>query len=144
MVDLCILNVKIYHKLHHDIIFVLSRETLDDMPQTVQTIHTQLEQLEIMSYTLEMMDTKQYHQYLLDLRLEHTICFDKVVDGHPFLSKLDVFWFEGIEILLGGYFDMHINTMDDLFKDFKDCLQELEQDVHGANETTLIFGWEVV
>ena len=105
ILDPRIARVKIYQGLCHEILSVIQKQMLDQMPGTRRTMRTRLRQLQDLMDRWRDMTEDMRSSRLSGIRVEITVQTEMVIDGRRLCSEQDLFQIPGIERALGGPFD---------------------------------------
>jgi hypothetical protein len=81
LVDGRIMRVKIYQELCHEILYVIQRQMLDQMPTSMRTMHTRLRQLQDLIMRWRDMSEAIRNNRFTGVIIELTLLTEKVVDG---------------------------------------------------------------
>ena len=127
-VDGRIMRVKIYQELCHEILFVIERQMVDQMPTSMRTMHSRLWQLEDLIMRWRDISEAMRNSRFTGVRIELTLLTEKVVDGRRIGRKQDLFRVEGIERALGGAFatthqaiNVFLDSSEEFVRDFTMC-----------------------
>jgi hypothetical protein len=77
---------------------------LDDMPATMRTMRTRLNQLQDLIERWGAMTKDVLSSRISSIRIEVIIHTEMVIDGRRLCSELDLFRIEGLESALGFFF----------------------------------------
>jgi len=102
ILDQHIVKVKVYQVLCHEILSVIHRQMLDDMPATMRTMRTRLRQLQDLMEHWGAMTEDVLSSRISAIRVELTVHTKMVIDGRCLCSELDLFQIGGLERALGG------------------------------------------
>ena len=128
-------KVKVYQELVHDVISVVPKAALDDMPVTMRTIKTRHKQMSTLLRHWERMTPRAQRSRLIGTRLETTIiCVDKVSEARVLCDALDILRMDGIHRALGGPLDTHYIPVARVIEDFKFHLRRLGSTLNQAND----------
>jgi hypothetical protein len=105
ILDQHIVKVKIYQVLCHEILSVIHRHMLDDMPATMHTMRTRLRQLQDLMERWGTMTEDVLSSRISGIRVEVIVHTKMVIDGRRLCTELDLFQIGGLESALGGPFD---------------------------------------
>jgi len=105
ILDRHIIKVKVYQVLCHEILSVIQRQMLNDMPATMRTMRTRLRQLQDLMERWGAMTEDVLSIRISGIRVEVTVHTEMVIDGRRLCSELDLFRIGGLESALGGPFD---------------------------------------
>jgi len=126
-------KIKLYPEVCHAVLSVIHKQNLDDMPSTMFTMRTRLNQMRSLLAVWEGFTTDIRRGHLLGTRLEVTVQAEKIVDARRLCSGLDVFTLSGIRRALGGPFDIHTMELDTFMSNFKTNYDRFRHEVHGIN-----------
>ena len=129
-----ILKIKVYQELCHEILSVIHKQNLDDMPKTIFTVRTRLRQMVDLLAIWEGMSEDAREDHLLGYRLEITLRIETIEEGRLLCSSLDLLQLQGIESFLGGSFDIREVSIDIFLREFGLRLHTLAQEIHDSNE----------
>ncbi len=107
IIDPYIVKVKVYQVLCHEILSVIQRQMLDDMPGTMRTMCTmctRLNQLQNLMERWRAMTEDVLSSRISGIRVEVTIHTEMVIDRRRLCNELDLFRIGGLESALGGPF----------------------------------------
>lgn len=125
-------EVKIYPELVHEVLSVLKRQTLDDMPKTVRTMQIRLNQLQKLLRHWEDMTPADRTARFLGSRVEATVRTHTVAEGRALCIREKVLRIRGIEERLRGPFDVIGTSIDTVLTNFRRQLNIFERRVHGS------------
>ena len=130
-------KVKVYQELVHDVISVIHKAALDDMPVTMRTITTRHQQMSTLLRHWERMTPCTQRSRLTGTRMEITIVgVDKVLEARVMCDTLDILHIDGIHRDLGGPIETNVIRIAQLIGDFRFHLQRLGRTLNQANDTT--------
>jgi len=112
IIDPHIIKVKVYQVLCHEILSVIQRQMLDDMPATMRTMRTRLSQLQDLMERWRAMTEDVLSSRISGIRVEVTVHIEMVIDGRRLCSELDLFRIEGLESALGRPFGIISCALD--------------------------------
>ena len=113
-------RVKLYPLVVHEIISVIQKFTLDNMPTTIRTMWTRLGRMETLLNIWEAFGTEhERSEHLGGFWIELTVSTEKIVDGRRYCTELDLFERGGLEVALGSPFDMHPLSFDVFLRHFR-------------------------
>ena len=78
-------RIKIYQVLCHEILSVIQKQTLDDMPTTIFTVRTRLKQMRTLLNIWTAMTAVERERRLQGIRLEITIQTEKIIHGRQIM-----------------------------------------------------------
>ncbi len=81
ILDRHIVKVKVYQVLCHEILSVIQRQMLDDMPATMRTIRTRLRQLQDLMERWGAMTEDVLSSRISGVKVELTVHTEMVIDG---------------------------------------------------------------
>jgi hypothetical protein len=102
ILDRHIVKVKVYQVLCHEILSMIHRQMLDDMPATMCTMCTRLRQLQDLMERWGAMTEDVLSSRISGIRVEVTVHTEMVIDGCRLCNELDLFRIGGLESALGG------------------------------------------
>lgn len=96
-------SIKIYQELTHEVLFAIPRENMDDMPKTVRTMRTRVEQFANLLEAWEHYEDDELKERLLGTRIEMTVVnVHTVTEAHNICLDLNLLSLRGLENVLGG------------------------------------------
>ncbi len=129
--------IKIYHDLVHEVVSVIPKDNLDDMPVTTRTMRTRHEQLHNLFTIWNTMDAQTRRSRLWGIRVEVTVININLVHmAYDLCVQYDILRRPGVEQMLGGTFDTHHMLIPNIITTFQAKLQQLGRVIEGANQTT--------
>lgn len=129
-------NMKIYQELTHAVILGITKHSLDDMPQTIWTLCTQVEQLNKLLRDWDWYEENEVEEHLLGTRIEITIGGVKMVqEAHQRCLNRDLLTIQGIQRLLGGSFEIRSIPIQDVLTNPWSKVWAFKRQVQGANES---------
>jgi hypothetical protein len=133
ILDRHIVKVKVYQVLCHEILSVIQRQMLDDMPATMRTMRTRLRQLQDLMERWGAMREDVLSSRISGIRVELTVHTEMVIDGRRLCSELDLFQIGGLERALGGPFDIISCALDRFLYWCRFHISAFAAEVHGRN-----------
>ncbi len=133
IIDAHIVKVKVYLVLCHEILSVIQRQMLDDMPGTMRTMRTKLNQLQDLMERWGAMSEDVLSTHILGIRVEVTVHTEMVIDGRRLCSELDLFRIGGLESALGGPFGIVLGALDRFLYRCRFYISAFVAEVHGRN-----------
>ena len=135
VVDRHISRVMLYPLVVHEIISVIQKFTLDDMPTTICTMQTKSGQMEALLNIWEAFETEQERsEHLGGFWIELTVSTEKIVDSRRYCIEFGLFERGGLEAAPGGPFDMHPLSFDVFLRHFRARFEEFRVELHGRDE----------
>jgi len=129
-----IIKVKVYQVLCHEILSMIQRQMLDDMPATMRTMRTRLNQLQDLMERWGAMTKDVLSSRISGIRVEVTIHIEMVIDGRRLCNELDLFQIERLESALGGPFDTISCALDRFLYWCRFHISAFATKVHGRND----------
>lgn len=134
VLDYRIRRVKMYQEVCHEILSVIQKQMLDQMPSTMRTVRTRLRQLQDLLERWRHMTPALRCSQLSGIRIETTIQTEMVIDGRRLCSEFDLFRIGGLERALGGPFDTRALSIES-FMEFSELhVSGFAATVHGRQE----------
>ncbi|KAG0563072.1 hypothetical protein KC19_8G003000 [Ceratodon purpureus] len=133
-IDERISRVKIYQELCHEILSVLPRMMLDDMPSTMRTMRTRARQLRDLITGWQSLSDVERVSRLGGVRVELSVHSESVRDGRFLCSSLDLFRCQGIEDALQGGFLGHAISIEEFLASCDLEVSRLAAAIHGRDE----------
>jgi hypothetical protein len=134
VLDPRIARIKIYQELCHEILSVIQKQMLDQMPGTMRTMRTRGRQLQdLMDRWRDMTDDMRSSR-LSGMRIEITVQTEMVIDGRKLCSQQDLFRISGIERVLGGPFDTRALSIDRFMESAQEFITGFALMVYGRHE----------
>jgi hypothetical protein len=133
ILDPHVLKVKVYQVLCHEILSVIQRQMLDDMPATMRTMRTRLNQLQDLMERWGAMAEDVLSTRILGIRVEVTVHTEMVIDGRRLCSELDLFRIGGLESALGGPFGTVSGALDMFLYCCRFHISTFAAEVHGRD-----------
>jgi hypothetical protein len=133
IIDPHIVKVKVYQVLCHEILSVIQRQMLDDMPATMRTMRIRLNQLQDLMERWGAMAEDVLSSRILGIRVEVTVHTEMVIDGRRLCSELDLFRIGGLESALGGPFGTVSSALDRFLYWCHFHISAFAAEVHGRN-----------
>ncbi len=134
ILDPHVVKVKVYQVLCHDILSVIQRQMLDDMPATMRTMRTRLRQLQDLMQRWGAMTEDVLSSRISGIRVEVTVHTEMVIDGRRLCSELDLFRIGGLESALGGPFGTMSFALDRFLYWCRFHILAFAAEVHGRDE----------
>jgi hypothetical protein len=129
-----IVKVKVYQVLCHEILSMIQKQMLDNMPATMRTMRTRLRQLQDLMERWGAMTKDVLSSRLSGIRVEITAHTEMVIDGRQLCSELDLFRIEGLESALGGPFGTVLGALDMFLYWCRFHISTFATEVHGRND----------
>jgi hypothetical protein len=133
IIDPHIVKVKVYQVLCHEILSVIQREMLDDMPATMRTMRTRLNQLEDLMERWGAMLEDVLSTRISGIRVEVIVHTEMVIDGCRLCSELDLFRIGALESALGGPFGTVSGALDRFLYRCRFYISAFAAEVHGRD-----------
>jgi hypothetical protein len=133
IIDSHIVKVKVYQALCHEILSVIQRRMLDDMPATMRTMRTRLNQLQDLMERWGAMSEDVLSTRISGIRVEVTVHTEMVIDGRRLCSELDLFRIGGLESALGGPFGIVSGALDMFLYRCRFYISAFAAEVHGKD-----------
>jgi hypothetical protein len=133
IIDPHIVKVKVYQVLCHEILSVIQRQMLDDMPATMRTMRTRLNQLQDLMERWGAMSEDVLSTRISGIRVEVTVHTEMVIDERRLCSELDLFRIGGLESALGGPFGILSGALDRFLYRCRFYISAFAAEVHGRN-----------
>jgi hypothetical protein len=102
ILDRHIVKVKVYQVLCHEILSMIQKQMLDDMPATMRTMRTRLRQLQDLMEHWGAMTEDVLSSRISGIKVEVTLHTEMVINGRRLCSELDLFQIGGLKRALGG------------------------------------------
>jgi hypothetical protein len=134
LIDARISRVKLYQEICHEIMSVVQRQMLDDMPSTVRTMRTRARQLRELVLGWDSLSPDERSSRLGGIRIEVTVQTETVRDGRYLSSSLDLFRVAGIEAALQGGFRYRLIEIEEFLDSCHLALSSFEAAMHGTND----------
>jgi hypothetical protein len=134
IIDPHIIKVKVYQVLCHEILSMIQRQMLDDMPATMRTMCTRLSQLQDLMERWGTMTEDVLSSCISSIRVEVTVHIEMVIDGHRLCSELDLFQIGGLKSALGGPFGTISCALDKFLYWCRFHISTFAAEVHGRND----------
>nr|PNR59185.1 hypothetical protein PHYPA_001976 [Physcomitrium patens] len=129
-------KIKIYQELCHEVVAAIPKDNLDDVPKTMRTMRTRVEQVANLSRAWEQYDGNDLKECLLGTRIEITILrVHTIAEAYRICLALDVLNLGGIEKMLGGTFLVRHISIDEVLGSLRSKVQQLQGLVQGGNDT---------
>jgi hypothetical protein len=129
-----IVKVKVYQVLCHEILSVIQKQMLDDMPTTMRTMRTRLNQLQGLVERWGATIDDMLNSRILGIRVKVTIHIEMVVDGRRLCSELDLFRIGGLESALSEPFGTISCALDRFLYWCRFHISAFAVEVHGRDE----------
>jgi len=107
---------------------------LDDMPATMRTMRTRLNQLQDLMERWGAMTKDILSSRISGIRVEVIIHTEMVIDGRRLCNELDLFRTGGLESALGGPFDIISRALDRFLYWCDFHISAFATEVHGRND----------
>jgi hypothetical protein len=133
ILDPHIVKVKVYQVLCHEILSVIQRQMLDDMPGTMRTMRTRLNQLQDLMERWGAMAEDVLSTRILGIGVEVTVHTEMVIHGRRLCSELDLFRIGGLESALGGPFSTVSGALDRFLYWCRFHISTFAAEVHGRD-----------
>jgi len=104
IIDPHIAKVKVYQVLCHEILSVIQKQILDDVPATMRTMRTRLNQLQDLMECWGAMTKDVLSSRISSIRVEVIVYTKMLIDGRRLCNELDLFRIGGMESALDDTF----------------------------------------
>jgi hypothetical protein len=136
LIDASISRMKVYQEICHEILSVLQRQMLDDMPSIVRTMRTRARQLRELILGWDNFSPEERSSRLGGIRIEVTVQTETVRDNRYMCRSLDLFRVGGIEAALQGRFRYRVVEIEEFLDSCHLALSSFEAAIHGRDERT--------
>jgi hypothetical protein len=134
IIDPQVAKVKVYQVLCHEILSVIQKQMLDDMPATMRIMRIRLNQLQDLMERWGAMIEDVLSSRISGIRVEVTVHTEMVIDGRRLCSELDLFWIGGLESALGRPFATISCALDGFLHSCRFHISAFAAEVHGRND----------
>ena len=133
-IDVHISRIKIYQELCYEIVFVVQRQMLDNIPSTVRMMRTRASQLKNLIMGWDSLSPAERSKRLGGIRVKISVQTERVRDGRHLCSSLDLFRFGDVEAALRDGFLTRIIPIEEFMDRCHLEVSSFAAVLHGTNE----------